>query len=200
MTRQNVALIPMQVSQLRGKDKNITSIYVVNNTGNLGTKDKPSIAGEVIIPIVDGTDSVPVKVPNTWIPIDISAQADVEDIIKSSRFLRAVNSRAIILIDEAQALKILENADAHAELDRLAVDRGASRPSEITSTTTQIEKNVYPPLVRIMSNEVYREQERMAAIRNMLPKLGVDDWRYVIVKCKPEETELKKFALDQQTK
>lgn len=190
------------ISELRA-NKSLSEVFVINNTANIGSKDSPSSSGIIIISISLGNEEpVPVKVPDTWIPIDISMHVPIDALLSSNLFLRAVRTNVVKLITSDYAHYLLSTKEAEAELDRLAVDSGSVRPSDnkVQEPIKSALQDIYPPLIRIMNNTDYREAERISAIKNIAPRLKLADWAFILAKTDAEETQLKEYALQESKK
>lgn len=98
------------------------SIYVQNNTRN-------EIEGVVLItiPKLNGNGSDMVKIPKTFIPIDVTEQVDREQILRSADFRGAVSREFIKLLSPEYATLLLEQDEAKEEKKRLIAEANKAR-------------------------------------------------------------------------
>lgn len=96
------------------KDPETGGVFVLNNTSG-------AERGVVIftVPQNNGVDLDVVKIPATFIPIELTAQVSKKQLLSSSELRKCVNSRKIILLDEDYALELLDEEDAVKEKERL---------------------------------------------------------------------------------
>lgn len=94
-----------------------TSLYVINTSDCEGRYPR----GDINFPIRDdsGQDSIAIKIPNTWIPIDLCSFAPKNNIIKNHYFRRLLASGRIGAITETEANKVLEDKEAYEEQVRV---------------------------------------------------------------------------------
>ena len=94
------------------------NLWVFNNTPKLNNRFKNSVVHMVVSTGGSGTDKVVVRVPPTWVPINIGMQAPKRAIFDSPEFLRSVNNNFIRLISNEDAKQFFSaDPDAQAEFD-----------------------------------------------------------------------------------
>lgn len=77
--------------------------------------------GRIVFPVpkANGIGSDAVVIPPTFIPLDLTEQVSRKQLLESSEFRRAVNSRRIELIDAAEYERLMREQGAQEERDRL---------------------------------------------------------------------------------
>lgn len=115
-----------------------SSCYVYNNTNREGNKvTRPR--GQLFLVLKDGATKVDVLIPDTWLPVDLTAYAPL-NVIKASIDLRNfIRSEALILMATDEARAILASSDAQAEIADMR-KRQSERPLPVQSPSTLSEK------------------------------------------------------------
>jgi len=92
-------------------------LWVLNTTNS----SEVAQAGELLVPIPrrHGQGSDVVVVPMSWLPYDLTMDAERELIINSSEFRKAVHSQNLSVISQEEADKLLGDPEAKAERKRL---------------------------------------------------------------------------------
>ena len=108
------------------------SVYVLNNSS-----DAKRGRGDILfsMPRQDGGEDV-VRVPKTWIPVDLTDQVEKPTLLRSSRFRRVVSSDMVTLLHPDYAEKMLESEAAQEEKERLDNEREAARAMLAANPTT----------------------------------------------------------------
>ncbi len=103
---------------------------------NTADQSDIAVAGEVLlaIPKRNGTGQPdPLRMPQTWLPQELTRDIPRQRLLQSSEFRKAVSSRLIGLIDEETARRLLRQGGAVEEQQRLTAqtkhirDAGAAR-------------------------------------------------------------------------
>lgn len=89
------------------------AIYVMNHS-NIGGQQKQ---GMVVITLTDEEQAL--KIPKTFIPIDITASFPADTILKSPNFRQTVQRGLVKLVDSEEADLFMENEEAQRELQRI---------------------------------------------------------------------------------
>lgn len=89
-------------------------IYVLNKTRDIER-------GRVVfqVPKANGVGSDAVIIPPTFIPLDLTEQVSRKQLLESSEFRKAVNSRRVELISESEYESLMKDPMAGPERDRL---------------------------------------------------------------------------------
>ena len=120
------------------------SVFVVNKTGP-GTTGTP---GDVVFSVTEDDQVVAVRIPNTWVPVDIALDVSAAIIKKSAVFRNLVAKGLVSIIPTKDALDVLADPVAQAELSRVS-NRGKVTNQETSvpmnvSTATPIERTEVP--------------------------------------------------------
>lgn len=92
-----------------------TPIFVMNRSD----RNQKRPRGQVHISINDNGEVSMLKIPKTFVPVEITNLFPAATILRSQNFLRTVAEGKVTLHDPDEALIYLENMDAQAELGRL---------------------------------------------------------------------------------
>lgn len=119
------ALTPKQISQIPSltlselEKTNCNSVYVFNFSGS-SEVSKEFPRGIINIAINDGIgNTIGVKVPITWIPVDMTTQVTKNALIANPQFRRLVAANILKVIAEDHALQILNTAEGRKESQRI---------------------------------------------------------------------------------
>lgn len=110
-------MTPLTMQELENKTKG--SLYVINNTGNV---ERLGVSGVLIIaiPRLSGNGNpIIMRVPQTWLPIDLTLQVPYNHLISTSEFRNAVMQGYIIPISDEYAEYLLSKKGAQQERERL---------------------------------------------------------------------------------
>lgn len=110
-------------------------IYVINNTGNADNTESGILF--IAIPRLSGNGSpISLRIPRTWLPIDITKQIAFSQLVPTHEFRVAINNKWIIPVSNEYANYLLSKEGAREEQERLdEEDRRAAYagPSRIVS-------------------------------------------------------------------
>lgn len=97
-------------------------IFVMNNS-DMGRSQS---RGDYFLGIVDrhGREQ-PIKIPNTWVPINLAEFMRWEEIIDSSSFRESIRKQLIVAITPEAAMEILQRPDARAEAAKVSRENAA---------------------------------------------------------------------------
>jgi len=123
---------PITISQAEKSDS--SSVFVLNTSGAKGTSK-----GIINLTIVEGNGrSTVVRIPVTFIPMDLTTQATKSAILMSPDFRRMVAQGIITVIEEADAVKMLSSDGAQEEQRRIMnIDQQHQIQDSQTSTEVQ---------------------------------------------------------------
>jgi hypothetical protein len=193
----------MTLNKLLQEDEN-TQVYVLNNSDLNGLRNK----GEIYIPIRTHAagDATIIKIPNTWIPIDLTTFVPRKALIDSAEFRRAVQNGIIRLINIATAEEVLHEPEAREEQQVLLMqsnfiddealqalaDKGGPDSEIVRKILAERQKNlakgsgfeagVTPAVVDIMNRENMGAREIAVALRGLGNRITEKDLHYIISK------------------
>lgn len=127
------------------------------------------------VPRPNGTGVDSVKIPVTWIPIDLTGQVPKRQLMQSSDFRRAVTGGALMLMEEEAADKIRKEPGARAEITRLQAEERSvtSASAKLTAGTTELEAQAGTVSARVQQFMVNMEEAKdQSASLNTLRSMG----------------------------
>lgn len=123
------------------------NLWVFNRTASLKNSVHRDSIVHLIVPV--GSEKVTVKIPSTWIPVNIGLQAPKKAILEAADFLRGVNMDFLQPITNKKAKEFFEgNADAGAEYDSV-ISKMRKRSSKDMTINNQNNQNVNVPNTNI---------------------------------------------------
>lgn len=180
---------PARIDEIRREET--SDLYVLNNA-----QANPALRDGLIIfnVAIDVNDRRIVRVPNTWVPINIGHQIPKDLIMRSPDFLDAVMRRVIILIKTTDAEQIFEDdAEARAEWDKISQDLsgrftgdidGMQMPpgTVIADVEGAIDPDINTQLAEAVSREDIAEQDLMSIVRNLTERgnLKRKDYEFIL--------------------
>jgi hypothetical protein len=87
-------------------------LFVLNRSGNRAGPNKPAKQRGIILTNVtndDNTQSI-IKVPVTFIPIDLTTQAPLHSLLKSTTIKQALSLGNLVIADTASAIALMRNS------------------------------------------------------------------------------------------
>jgi hypothetical protein len=195
---QSVKTRPARLTDLSKEDA--LELYVLNNSANARHKSP----GVVIVNVpLSGNDTRIIRVPNTWVPVNIGLQLPKNKILESADFLQALNDRTLlgVLVKDAEAI-FDEDPEAKEEWHRVAQNLmgGGSIEEQMGMVSGESEDAIDPDLNSAMVEAVNRddidEGELYSIIRNQAESglLKTKDFKYIIDTSKHEK--VKSFAVN----
>lgn len=186
---------PLSIRDLN--DSKDFDVWVLNNFSG-------DARGDIYIDVAkqsgQGTDLI--MIPNTFVPVNLSDQVSKKQLIKSSDFRRAINSRYVLLISDKDAADKLAEDGAQEEADRVRglisgkneagaaainsmVGKVVTDENGMTSVDTEIEEDKVSKPVRMLIEGVDDKTEDTSLI-NTLRRMDVtqDDWKYIRAEAK----------------
>lgn len=120
-----------------------------------------------------GADTV--KMPVTWLPVDLTGQVSKRQLLKGSEFRRAVTTGYIRLISEEEAMKAFQQAGAKEEMERLQIEDRVlqSESANMTAGTeaAEAETEMLPPRI-IHFIAAMEEASSASSVLNTLRNMG----------------------------
>lgn len=110
------------------------SLFVLNNTDRPDRNGKPTrSAGVLLMSALVNGESRAIRIPVSWVPVDLSVQAPRKAITESAEFNRALASQAIMIMTREQALKLIRGDQASMdEYDRaMAISQGINGAADV---------------------------------------------------------------------
>lgn len=149
------------------------------------------MAGDVYLSARSDGDIIPIKVPKTWLPVEVTTMAPRDAILKSRFFMNAVNNGLVKIITREYAEELTGSEGADDERARMAAMdarmRAATSNRKVvpekgkTLDTSEAETTELPIQFRVKvtaMNEM-SEKEAMVELRGMR-RLSEDRARYMI--------------------
>jgi len=167
----------IRVSELENTKS--STVFVLNRTDPIGTVC-------MTIKSQDGEVSS-LRVPRTWIPVEVSEQVDKNTLLKSHSFRQAIFNGTLDLIADADAEEVLSSAEGKAEYKsmrermRTMSTHGNTQPRDLQDETEQ-EAVISPQVLEIMERENVTDAERYSVIRTIEAQLTEEDLTYIIKK------------------
>ena len=121
-------------------------LYVVNTSSEV--VGVHSTGADIYISVREDNDTSFIKVPQTWVPIDVSESASRRSILSSRHFLESVRKGLIAPVSVEYAEQLQEQEDAMAEYDRLA-----SEDQRILNEAMNPENRFNAPATVVDSNQ-----------------------------------------------
>lgn len=115
------------IDTLHEKEKG--PIWVINNSA---ATNPPGADLFITVAAAKGNTVTIVKVPRTWLPVNLNEQAPRQDILDSPQFLRAVSSGILRLISAEEAQDKNTNSGAPIERERLVQAENAVKNAALT--------------------------------------------------------------------
>ncbi len=174
-------------------------IYVYNNS-----------KGDHTISVRTGDGGViPITVPKTFIPVQITEQVAPDVLIRSEDFRKACYRRVLILVSEEEALKKLETKEAVQEIERIRKeanfsgidylknpDDDASILEAAKNTNVEVAVTIKDILIRADLND----DDKISLLTNedRLGSMEVQDFEYVVTTTEAS-TKIHKWAVNKLT-
>jgi hypothetical protein len=189
---------PARLTELARQDG--LDLYVLNNSSHA----RGMSSGLVIFNVaIDATDRRMVRVPPTWIPINIGMQLPKDKILASADFLDCLNRRALIGVLTKDADDIFANdEDARMEADRVAQDMGgggqfAEMELEASSSEDAVDPELNLRIVETLSRDDMSESQEYGVVRGLVEEgsLKAKDYNYILANSKHDR--VKQLATNQ---
>lgn len=142
------------LEQLEKEDRG--PVYVINNL-------KGGYKGMIIVPIArrSGNGQDVLRIPPTFIPVDLTLQVSKSQILDSTEFRRTVGKKLVILVNPEYARRLLATDEAQRELQQVSENMARAKlmvESQIMNGNTNAETS--------MVNEVDDSEVDSASMHN----------------------------------
>ncbi len=118
-------------------DSDHGAIYILNTTGNLGSVGR---GGDVFVSVEVGKSARTLKIPRTWIPVEVTKTIPRKNLLESAYFLEAIGKGLITPIHTDDAKAMMNQSGYKDEIRRLeefdASVREASKAKGISKSVT----------------------------------------------------------------
>jgi len=170
----------LTVSQV--EQSQISSIWVLNTSSDKGTGK-----GIINLTIVEANGrATVVRIPVTFVPIDLTSQATKSAITMSPDFRRLVAARLITIISEEDAAVMLNTDKAKAEQQRLlSVDSMIEisefqQAPEVKSLIAEANGNIGGLALNIAHTADGDEEAVAANLRNNADTMSQEELKYIV--------------------
>ena len=119
---------------------NSIPIYAINSSAESAIGQ----SGEILlsIPKINGSKADSLRIPQTWLPVELTLQISRQQLLAASEFRQALQAKLIILISKEDAVKMNSQSGARLERGRIAAAqnhvRTAGAARSISSSNTKI--------------------------------------------------------------
>ena len=176
-------------------EKESAPLYVINSSD----LNRSQPRGDIYITVSNGGRDQIVKIPNTWIPIDLTAYAPRTIILGNPDFRQALQRRRITAIGNKTASDILMSVEAQEEqsllnirenfadpdaqnaaIDRAGLDNEAARRNAMRSLAagSGMIEGVQPSVVGLVEREDISDRDLLTGLRNL--SLNEKDLHYIM--------------------
>lgn len=189
------------------------NVYVLN-------KSKGPEKGQIIVSVSkeNGSGEDLLIIPRTYIPVEITAQISKEQLIRSTEFRKALNTRQLVIINPDDAQAILNTKEAQIEAERIyqssqanrntVIDLGAVETTEVdgvfggmTQNTAQGEDITFNQ-ARILQifNVLHEDNNQESAIASILNMDNVtrDDLKFIYKRCDRKFKKVRAWAKERR--
>ena len=122
----------LDISQLESTDKG--QVYVLNS-------EKAQIL--ISVPKINGNGSDLVKIPNTFIPLDLTTQVMKRQLMDSSEFRKTISKGLVKVVNPEYAAILLDTPEAKAEVTRINNELQAIRVASQTQDSAATDEDEY---------------------------------------------------------
>jgi len=166
-------------------------VFVYNKTDPIGTVCMTIVSGEGV--------SVALRIPKTWVPVEISEQVDKQGLLKSHSFRQAVFNGTLDLVPVDDALEVLESKEGRSEYNSMRermriIASGATQATSSNEVEDAQEEaqRLSPQVIEIMENDTLTDESRYNSLRTIEAQLSVDDCKYIARKA--SHANLRKYV------
>lgn len=217
----HIAAARIEMSEVRKSGNK--NLYIINTSDFDGTEQR----GEVSLKFVgDSGNAERHRIPDSWIPHDITQYQEKEKWIRDTGLNKLINSGYLTLVDPDVAEAVLETEDAKQELKRLRERERALAPhaakarqdanrqaslarekykavDDVKRVSIQAAENglkVSPRVMTIMTNKSTDEQQKLAALKSARGTLTPGDINYIMVNCGKDNPRIKSWVIELKNK
>jgi len=190
----------LNITALLSRANENQPLYILNTSDLRHILEKPQPRGDILIPLKSEGDEIVIKIPNTWIPIDVTTFAPRNAILNSPHFRRQLESGRIRAITAAAAEKIMKEPGATEEArlhilntsgiynEGTLTDNARRTPDPVLSDSIKnrvlaagdpMEK-AQVPVVNLVNRDGITSAEMLNGLRNIEETLTRDDLHYII--------------------
>jgi hypothetical protein len=105
----------MDIKQYASLDDAVRAVIAINVSDRGGKQNK----GELVFTTATETGKIDIRLPDTWIPVDLSKYASIDDIAKSNDLRNLMRKGLVILIPAEQSKTIEQHPNYAKELSRV---------------------------------------------------------------------------------
>lgn len=179
-------LKPITIHEL--ESSNSSYVWVCNRT---------SPKGNINLTVSDGMGkSIPVRIPITWIPIDLTTQATKQSLLSNPQFRQLLAKRQIGLIDPNEALEFLNDPEARKENERIynvgtidAIGEAQENNAQVSSAIAESSGDLSPFAMNIAVQNDMDEDEVLRELRNRSDELSKADYLYISQNSRQEKVK-----------
>lgn len=172
------------------KEDKLNALYVLNNADMDGRRDQ----GEICLSISTSNNQlVPVTIPITFAPVELSSKAPIEQIINSMEFANMVNANKILVFKPGIAEELME-IDPVVKEEAMRVANG-DRATETNFNDEKAGVIINPAMMVVLEDNAINDRDRVSKLLNMQGKLTRDDYEYIL--SSQTSDTMKRFATEQ---
>ena len=190
----------LSITDLLARANENQPLFILNTSDLRHILEKPQPRGDLIIPLKSEGDEIIIKIPNTWIPIDVTTFAPRNAILNSPHFRRQLESGRIRAISAEAAKRIMQEPGAVEEA-RLHIlntsgiysegtlnDVARRTPEPVLSDSIRNRvlaagdptEKAQVPVVNLVNREGITTPEMLNGLRNIEETLTREDLHYII--------------------
>lgn len=176
ITPENLRTLGFTVDQ--AMEQKGSALYVLNNSGNVRGMTEGLII--INVPITDSNQRT-LRVPATWVPVNIGMQIPKNYVFNTPEFLDAIMRQALIIVPNEVAERLFKEDDSAAvERDRVHADLmgtgrfGTDDRRAPDNPAQEIEDAIDPELNVQMAEAVHREDITEAELFGVLRRLDMN--------------------------
>lgn len=168
------------------KDKSSSSLWVLNNSGNQGSLKQK---GVINISIPEGNGQVnTIRVPITFIPIDLTTQATKNAVLSNPQFRRLVQGGLLRILSADHAEELLQSPDAQEEQRRIFSLGSADELQPLQETAPEQVKNIIQAdqgtisgyALNLAHNSDGNEDDLVASLKANASTLTTEELKYIV--------------------
>lgn len=136
-----------------------TAIFVMNRSDKGNSRPR----GQVMITLNDQGETSTLRVPKTFVPIEVTNLYPASVLLRSSNFLQNVNSKSITLHDPDECLLYLQNQDAQEELERIRTadsKYGEEMDKEMIQISTDVQPKGEDDEIKVTSDDESKPKKK----------------------------------------
>lgn len=171
------------------KNDELNVLYVLNNLDMDGKREK----GELCLSISTANNQlIPVTIPITFAPVELSSKAPIEQIINSMEFANMVVQNKLLVFKPGIAEFLIEEDPIIGE-EALRVANG-DRSAEMLETAERNGAVINPAMMVVIEDNAINDRDRVSKLRNMKGSLNRNDYEYILTS--QTSDTMKRFATE----